>query len=137
MDKCKPKTVLNKWLSQINFNNLSVKSQQLIEDFDKYQKKIDCKTAISLFLHAINVECESLRALETSLVNQDLAKEMNLESFSYSQLSRILKSLDTSVLMEIFGELLKQVHQKTTSKARQKIFLIDSSTFSMKHPKCS
>src|SRR5699024_2604886 len=90
--------------------------------------------ALRLFLFAINNETKSLRHLNSQLVNPDLRKTFEMDEISYSQLSRALKKLDTSVLMEIFSQLLLLVHQQTEGQKNEKIYLVDSTTFSFSQP---
>ena len=130
MDKYKTKMTINKWFSYIKLEQLSFHSRQAIEQFDRYAKKLKFKKAIKLFLYAINDETESLRHLDQQLVNPNLKKVMGIDSISYSQLSRALRALEPSVLLEIFNHLLSLVHKKTEVKLKEKLYLIDSSTFS-------
>lgn len=130
MDKYKTKMTINKWFSYIKLEQLSIDSRQAIEQFDRYAKKLTFKKAIKLFLYAINDETESLRHLDQQLVNPNLKKVMGIDSISYSQLSRALRALEPSVLLEIFNHLLSLVHKKTEVKLKEKLYLIDSSTFS-------
>lgn len=131
MDKYKTKSTINKWFSAIKLKNLSKKAQVHITAFNRYQKKITFEHALKLFLFAINEQKESLRAIDTSFVSPKFQAEMALESVSYSQLSRILATLETDVLIDIFGQLLHQVHGKQVRNKRNHHYLIDSTTFSL------
>lgn len=131
MDKYKTKMTINKWFSYIKLEHLSSDSRQAIKSFNRYAKKLTFEKAIRLFLYAINDETKSLRHLESQLVNPNLKKAIGIDSISFSQLSRALKALKPSVLMEIFYHLLSLVHKKTTVKSKEKLYLIDSSTFSL------
>jgi len=130
MDKYKTKMTINKWFSLIKLENLSSSSQKSIQDFNRYAKKLTFIKVLKLFLFAINEETESLRHLDQQLVHPKLKKAIKVDTVSYSQLSRALKALDTSVLLEIFNQLLERVHQKTHISSQRKIYLVDSSTFS-------
>lgn len=130
MDKYKTKMTINKWFSYINLEQLSFNSRQAIKSFNRYAKKLTFDKTIRLFLYAINDETESLRHLDQQLVNPHLKKAIGIDSISYSQLSRAIKALEPSVLMEIFTHLLSFVHKKTAVKSKEKLYLIDSSTFS-------
>ena len=134
MDKYKTKKTIKKWLSFINLEKLSGKSQKAIQSFDSYVKKLTFDRALRLFLFAINNETKSLRHLDSQLVNPDLRKTFEMDEISYSQLSRALKKLDTSVLMEIFSQLLLLVHQQTEGQKNEKIYLVNSTTFSFSQP---
>jgi hypothetical protein len=130
MDKYRGKKTINKWFSYINFKLLSGEAKIAIQKFDSYRKKLTFENTLQLFLFAINDETESLRHLDKQLVNPNMRKTFKLESISYSQLSRALKALDYSVLMEIFTQLLSQVQQKTKGHSKKKIYIVDSTTFS-------
>jgi len=130
MDKYKTKMTINKWFSFINLEKLSGKSRKAIESFDTYVKKLTFIRALRLFMFAINDETKSLRHLDDQLVNPDLRKAIDIEKISYSQLSRAIRALDSSVLMEIFSQLLLLVRQRTEGQKNEKIYLIDSTTFS-------
>ena len=92
MDKYKTKMTINKWFSYIKLDQLSFHSRQAIEQFDRYAKKLKFKKAIKLFLYAINDETESLRHLDQQLINPNFKKVMGIDSISYSQLSRALRT---------------------------------------------
>lgn len=130
MDKYKTKMTIKKWFSFINLEKLSGKSQKTIQSFDAYVKKLTFERTLKLFLFAINDETNSLRHLDNQLVNPKLRKAIGVDEISYSQLSRAIRALDSSVLMEIFSQLLLLVHQQTEGQKNEKIYLIDSTTFS-------
>ncbi len=134
MDKYKTKMTIKKWFSFINLEKLSGKSQKAIQSFDAYVKKLTFERTLKLFLFAINDETNSLRHLDNQLVNPKLRKAIGVDEISYSQLSRALKALDSSVLMEIFSQLLLLVHQQTEGQKNEKIYLVDSTTFSFSQP---
>lgn len=131
MDKYKSISAFNKWFSPINLEKLSISSQNLILNFNSYRKKLHFESVLQLFLYAINEEKESLRDLNTSLINQALQQETGVESISHSQLSRAFNALDSNVLEEIFHQLLQKVQEKTAPNKRNSFYLIDSSTFSL------
>lgn len=112
MDKCKTKMTIKKWFSFINLEKLSAKSQKSIQSFDTYVKKLTFDRALKLFLYAINDETNSLRHLDNQLVNPNLRKAIGIDEISHSQLSRAIRALDSSVLMDIFSQLLLLVHQQ-------------------------
>ncbi len=131
MDKYKANSAFNKWFSFIQFEKLLSAAREKINSFDKYQKKLVFSKALLLFLYAINEEKESYRDIDLSMVSADLRKEVELESISYCQLSRILPALDPEVLMAIFCQLLEKVQTKKPVNKRNCLYLIDSSTFSL------
>ena len=108
MDKCKTKMTIKKWFSYINLNSLSGEAKVAIQKFNAYRKKLTFDCALKLFLFAINDETESLRHLDRQLINPNMKKTFGLDSISYSQLSRALKDIDQTVLMEIFTLLIKK-----------------------------
>ena len=134
MDKYKTKTTIKKLFSFINLEKLSGKSQKAIQSFDAYVKKLTFERTLKLFLFAINDETQSLRHLNKQLINPKLRKAIDMDEISYSQLYRALKALDSSVLMEIFFQLLLLVHQQTDGQKNEKKYLIDSTTFSFSQP---
>lgn len=83
---------------------------------------------LKLFLYGINEEKESLRDLSTSLIRFSLQQETEVDSISYSQLSRVLNTLESSILDAIFQELLQRVHAKTKPNKTNRFYLLDSST---------
>lgn len=131
MDKYKSKTTFQQWFSPISFNNLSQKAQESIQQFNRYSKKLSFDAFLKLFTFAVNGELDSLRHIDASLLAPDLQKAVDLESISYSQLSRKLSEVDSQILEEIFYQLLSQLHQATHSQRRKALYLIDSTTFSL------
>lgn len=134
MDKYKTKRTINKWFSSIKFEQLSPNAREIIAEFDRYSKKLTFKKVMWLFLYAINDQTKSLRHLSQQLVNPQLKKVIGLDKISYSQFSRALRGIECSVLMEIFNQLLSFVQEKTEIKSKKKLYLIDSSTFSLSKP---
>ena len=131
MDKYKTNTAFNKWFSPINLGKLSVSSKQKIINYNSYRKKLSFEAVLKLFLYGTHEEKESLRDLSTALIIDQFQKETQVETISYSQLSRSLVALEPEVLGEIFQHLLLKVSQKTKPTKRNHFQLIDSSTFSL------
>lgn len=131
MDKYNTNTTFNKWFSPINLNSLSKNALAAIAQFNQYTKKMDFEAFLKLLLHAIHDEKESLRHLENTLLNPKLQQEVDLNSISYSQLARSLRRCPQSVLMEIFLQLLGQVEQDKPHHHHKKLYIIDSTTFSL------
>ena len=136
MDKYKQKKTIKKWFSYINLNSLSGEAKVAIQKFNAYRKKLTFDCALKLFLFAINDETESLRHLDRQLINPNMKKTFGLDSISYSQLSRALKDIDQTILMEIFIQLLEMVKLKTMRTSKKKLYLIDSTTFSFGKKNC-
>ncbi|GAB2318436.1 hypothetical protein IRB23SM22_06940 [Alkalibacterium sp. s-m-22] len=122
MDKYKTKMTINKWFSYISLETLSETSRQAIGQFDRYSKKLTFKKVLKLFLYAINDKTDSLRHLDQQLVNPNLKKVIDIESISFSQLSRALRKIEPSVLMDIFTQLLSLVHEKTVCNQKKECF---------------
>ena len=131
MDKYKTNSAFNKWFSAINLENLSVFSKQFVLNYNSYRKKLSFEAVLKLFLYGINEEKESLRDLSTSLINESLQIETDVESISHTQLSRAFNALESKVLEEIFQQLVEKVHYQTKPTKRNHLYLIDSSTFSL------
>src|SRR5690625_6893061 len=74
-------------------------------------------------------EMERLHALGDSLFDDQLQKEIDLDSISVSQLSRRLNGLNPDIFQRLFLELVAQIHEKThDSKHTMPLKIIDSST---------
>jgi hypothetical protein len=124
MDKYKTKRTINKWFLPIKLNELSLDAQKSIQSFDEYRKKLTFEQVIKFFLYAINGEKDSLHHMHQELRDVRPLKEvLDLDTIHYSQLSRTLKALDSSVLMEIFHQLLAQVHGKTQQSQKNNVYL--------------
>lgn len=131
MDKYKTKTTFQQWFSPISLKNLSQKAQMGIKQFNRYSKKLSFDSFLKLFTFAVNEELESLRHIDESLLAPELQAAVDLESISYSQLSRKLTEVDPHILEEIFHQLLSQVHQATHKQRQKALYLVDSTTFSL------
>jgi putative transposase len=74
-------------------------------------------------------EIESLHALGDSLFNDELQKEIDLDSISISQLSRRLNGVNPDLFQRLFLDLVSQIHVKTHyTKLVMLLKIIDSST---------
>src|SRR5699024_6899346 len=87
--------------------------------------------ALKIYLYAIDSEKESLRDLDTAFIDESIQKEMGLESISFSQLSRKLAEIDSTILLAVFNQLLGSIKQKMPTHKRNSLYLVDSSTFSL------
>lgn len=130
MDKYKQKNGFREWVSPINLKQLSAEAKSAIDNFNLYTKKLSFQQALKLLLYSINSELDSLRHMSTELYLPELQRELELDSISYSQLSRTLNKIPTNILWEIFYQLLQLVQQKDSRDNRHKAFLIDSTTLS-------
>lgn len=131
MDKYNTNTTFNKWFLPINLTTLSKDAQKEMAQFNQYVKKMDFEAFLKLLLHAIHDEKESLRHLENTIINPKLQQEVGLAAISYSQLARSLKRCPQSVLLEIFFQLLGQIEPYHPKNSHKKLFIIDSTTFSL------
>lgn len=128
MDKYNSKTSFQKWISAINLNDLSENAKNLIQYFDYYSKKLDFKTALKVLLHAVYEELPSYREIDRAFMDQRLCEEVGIESLCHSSLSRKTTKIDSSVLMEIFTQLVRKVSNQRPSSKTTSLQIIDSTT---------
>jgi hypothetical protein len=130
MDKDTLFSAFGKWvepLFQCNFQEKVDQNQQ-----DKYAKKLTTKSYILLFLHAILQKRESLRAVAADLLNPHMQKFLQLDSISYSQLSRKHRQVDTDLLAHLFFALVGKIQRMAVSPDGRKPYkIIDSTTISL------
>ncbi|MED1939539.1 IS4 family transposase, partial [Cytobacillus firmus] len=127
MDKITRKNSFGQWFSPINSHLFEEQVKTLKLDF--YTKKLTTESFLKLFLFAQLQEVESLHALSDSLFNDQLQKEINLDSISISQLSRRLNGLNPDLFQRLFLDLVSQIHAKTHyTKLVMPLKIIDSST---------
>ena len=127
MDKITRKNSFGQWFSPINSHLFEEQVKTLKLDF--YTKKLTTESFLKLFLFAQLQEIESLHALSDSLFNDQLQKEINLDSISISQLSRRLIGLNPDLFQRLFLDLVSQIHAKTHyTKLVMPLKIIDSST---------
>ncbi|MHA6253494.1 IS4 family transposase [Oceanobacillus sp. CAU 1775] len=127
MDKITRKNSIGQWFSPINLQSLeeNVKTMKL----DYYTKKLTTESFLKLLLFAQLEEIESLHALGASLFNDQLQREINLDSISVSQLSRRLNGMNPAIFQHIFLDLVCQIQAKTQyPKLVMPLKIIDSST---------
>lgn len=127
MDKITRKTSFGQWFSPINlrvFEEL-VKTMKL----DYYTRKLTTESFLKLLLFAQLEEIESLHALGDCLFDDQLQKEIDLDSISISQLSRRLNGMNPDLFQRLFLDLVGQIHAKThDTKLVMPLKIIDSST---------
>jgi putative transposase len=127
MDKITPKTSFEQWFSSINLQLFeeTVKTLKL----DYYTKKLTTASFLKLLLYAQLEEVESFHELTTRLFDDQLQKEIDLESISISQLSRRLNGMSTDIFQRLFLDLVSQIREKTHyTKLNMPLKIIDSST---------
>ena len=127
IDKITRKTSFGQWFSPINLQLFEEQVKTLKLDY--YTKKLTTESFLKLLLFAQLEEIESLHALGDSLFDDELQKEIDLESISISQLSRRLNRLNPDLLQQLFLDLVAQIHAKTHyTKLIMPLKIIDSST---------
>jgi IS4 transposase len=127
MDKITRKTSFGQWFSPINL--LLFEEQVKTMKLDYYTKKLTTESFLKLLLFAQLEEVESLHALNDCLFDDQLQKEINLDSISISQLSRRLNGLNPDLFQRLFLDLVAQIHAQTHyTKLVMPLKIIDSST---------
>lgn len=128
MDKNTLFSSFGKWVEPINALNFQQKVENLQQD--KYVKKLTTKIYFLLLLHAHLHEKESLRAIADGLLDEELQSELGIDSISASQLSRKNNEVDTSLLSQVFLELVQKIqdHKQHLIPKGMPLKIIDSST---------
>jgi IS4 transposase len=128
MDKNTLFSSFGKWVEPIN--TLDFQDQVVALEQDKYVKKLTTKAYLLLMLHAQLHEKESLRAISDGLLDEEFQSELGLDSISASQLSRKNNEVDTSLLSQLFLELVHkiQAHKQHRIPKGMPLKIIDSST---------
>jgi len=127
MDKITRKTSFGQWFSPINLKTFEeqVKTMKL----DYYTKKLSTESFLKLLLFSQLTEVESLHALGDCLFDDQLQKEIDLDSISVSQMSRRLNGLNPDLFQILFLDLVGKIHAKTHhTKMVMPLKIIDSST---------
>ncbi|MGY3189336.1 hypothetical protein ACVWXS_004065 [Lysinibacillus sp. TE18511] len=111
MDNFTGKTSFEQWFSPISMEllNEQVKTHQL----NYYTKKRHMALFLKLLLYVQLHETESLRALSDAIFSEDLQKATELDSISFSQLSRRLHQVPTEFFQSIFLDLVAKIHDET------------------------
>lgn len=127
MDKITRKNSFGQWFSPINLRVLEENVKTMKLDF--YTKKLTTESFLKLLLFAQLKEVESLHALDDCLFDDQLQKAVNLDSISFSQLSRRLNGMNPDLFQSLFLDLVGQIHAKTHyTKRIMPLKIIDSST---------
>jgi hypothetical protein len=104
-------------------------------EVDKYVKKLTALKFIILMVFAQLEQLTCLREISNSLNNNKFSKMIKLDSISFSQISRKLRSMMLETVEFLFRDLVRQVGIQTGFKPiRQelgRLYLIDSSTISL------
>jgi len=100
-------------------------------EVDKYVKKLTALKFIILMVFAQLEQLTCLREISNSLNNNKFSKMIKLDSISFSQISRKLRSMMLETVEFLFRDLVRQVGIQTGFKPiRQelgRLYLIDSS----------
>ncbi|WP_071460333.1 IS4 family transposase [Bacillus massilinigeriensis] len=127
MDKVTRKTSFGQWFSSINLPLFEEQVKTL--KLDLYTKKLTTESFLKLLIYAQLQEVESLHALSDCLFDDQLQKEIDLDSISISQLSRRLNGINPDLFQRLFLDLVSQIHVKTHyKKLIMPLKIIDSST---------
>ena len=111
--------------------------RQLLQklEVDKYVKKLTAFKFIILMVFAQLEQLTCLREISNSLCNKEFSKMIKIDSISFSQISRKLRSMMLETVEFLFRDLVRQVGIQTGFKPiRQelgRLYLIDSSTISL------
>lgn len=104
-------------------------------EVDKYVKKLTALKFIILIAFAQLEQLSCLREISISLHNKELSQALKLNSISFSQLSRKLRSLMLETVQALFQELVqKTAAAMSFEPIRQglgRLYLIDSSVISL------
>lgn len=99
---------------------------------DYYTKKLTTESFLKLLLFAQLEEVESLHELSNCLFDDQLQKEIDLDSISISQLSRRLNDMNPELFQKLFLDLVSQIYVKTHyTKLAMPLKIIDSSTLAL------
>src|SRR5690606_9176593 len=93
-----------KWISPICAKTFNERVAQ--EGQDKYVKKLTSYAYLKLFLHAQIQQRDGLREIADDVLSEDFQQELGIQSISASQLSRKHKQVDSSLLEQVFTELV-------------------------------
>lgn len=106
MDKNTLLSSFGKWVSTIDFKTFEKHVETTNQD--KYTKKLTTRAYLMLMIHAQLHEKESLRAISDDVLNEELQKILGFESISASQLSWKNNEVQTSILANVFLDLVRK-----------------------------
>jgi hypothetical protein len=118
------------------FSALSQVKQRLeAMEADRHWKKMSTEQLIELMITSQLNKEPSLRDISSSLSNEDLGKELELESISASTVSRRQRELSTEIPRMLFKSLLTEFAKKHgfdgINKSLGNIYMIDSTTITL------
>jgi IS4 transposase len=113
----------------------NLRKQLIAYGVDKYVKKLTTLQFLQALIYAQLNNHQSLREISNSFNDNRFSKQMGIDSFSASQISRRLRDLPTKILHALFTEVVsKAVKQLSVQKANRELGalrIIDSSTSSL------
>jgi|GEM_PF-2991396 len=134
MDKDTTKSVLTEYLAPLNTESILQELNRL--QLDRCVKKLGTTQFLGLFVFAQVKQIGALIDISLELeANEQLQKEIDLESISTSQLSRKLRDVPPAFTDFVFRQCVerigRQVGMKRTNERLGRIHVVDSSTISM------
>jgi hypothetical protein len=104
-------------------------------EVDKYAKKLTSLQLVELIAFAQLEQLDGLRDISNSFNDPQFSRAINLESISFSQISRRLRDLSPEFIRLLFSYLTTQVGKEigfvNLRNAVGRIYLIDSTTISL------
>ena len=130
MDKDTLFSSFGKWLEPICLQTFKERIAEVGQD--KYVKKLTTPAYLKLFLHAQLQQRDGLREIADDVLSEEFQKELGLVSISAAQLSRKHNQVDSTLLEQLFTQLVARVlKQASTSKHRNDFKIIDSTTIGL------
>jgi Transposase DDE domain/Domain of unknown function (DUF4372) len=130
MDKDTLFSSFGKWVAPIctkTFKDRITTKQQ-----DKYTKKLTTLAYLKLFLHAQLQQRDGLREIADDVLSEEFQRELGLNSISAAQLSRKHNQVESTLLEQVFAELVTRIQmQPGPSKRRHDFKIIDSTTIGL------
>lgn len=104
-------------------------------EVDKYVKKLNSLQFVELMVFAQLEQLRGLRDISNKLKSPQFSRAINLESISFSQISRRLRGLPTRFIQLLFSHLTtrigKEIGFENLRNAVGRIYLIDATTISL------
>ena len=131
---------MNKDTNKSTFKQLFSALSQVKQRFEEMEagrrwKKMSAEQFIKLMITSQISREPLLRDISSSLTNEDLGKEIKLQSISASTLSRRHRELSTEIMRMLFKSLIAEFAQKDgfggIEKVIGNIYMIDSTTISL------
>ncbi len=134
MDKDNINSTFKEYL--IPFSSEFIMKQIRSLKLDSYMKKMDTSTCSKLFIFAQLTQKTSYTDISVELCNNEaLQQELDLDSFSTSQLSRRFRDMNPALYESVYEHVIQKIHRqfgvRKGNEALGKINLIDASTISL------